>query len=92
MKNIRRYGSAILAAIMALTLTACEEESVQSNQTPQDGIATTAATTTTRDEDEFADTDAEIKELGTDNFVPDGNSGKITWLGYYDLTTDGSSA
>lgn len=93
MKNIRRYGSALLAAIMALTLTACEEESVQSSQNPQDSaVATTTAATTTRDEDEFADTDAEIKELGTENFVPDGNSGKITWLGYYDLTTDGSSA
>ena len=54
-------------------------------------MTTTAATTTT-DPDDNAPTDAEIKEVGTDSYTPDGNSGTIVWLGYYDLITDGSAS
>lgn len=90
---MKKYISAALALALALSLTACEEEGVQ----PSGGISTdnsggNVVATTTRDEDEYAETDAEIKQLNQDTFVPDGNSGKITWLGYYNLQDDGSSA
>lgn len=55
--------------------------------------ATTSATTVvTTDPDENAATDADVKEIGTAAYTPDGNSGKIVWLGYYDLQTDGSAS
>ena len=47
---------------------------------------------TTADPDENAPTDAPIKEVRSDSFTPDGNSGTIRWLGYYDLEVDGKSA
>ncbi len=85
----RPIALALSAVILGTSLTACEEAAPAQQHTsaPSASIATQASTAT-RDEDEYADTDAEIKELGTDTFVPDGNSGKIVWLGYYDLITD----
>lgn len=92
--TIKRGLAAVLAAVLALSVTGCEEEPAGGN-TNVPGAADTGAATqgsTTRDENDFADTDAEIKEVSSSDFVPDGNSGKITWLGYYSLEEDGSSA
>ncbi len=44
---------------------------------------TSAATTT--DPDENAATDKEIKDVTTSEYTPDGNAGKLVWLGYYDI-------
>ncbi len=87
----RLFTLSLAAVLMASTFTACDEASGQPAQTSASFApsTTSAATTTTRDEDEYAATDAEIRDLNTDNFVPDGNSGKIVWLGYYDLEGDG---
>ena len=93
--NIKRFLSAAAAISLVLSTSACDEGNAPaqtSSQLPAPSATSSQYQTTTVDPDEFASTDAEIKELGTDNFVPDGNSGKITWLGYYDLINDGSSA
>lgn len=95
MKNSARLAAAALTLAMVASLTACEESAATSASNPNAPVApgtTTAASTTTRDPDENAATDAEIKDVSSADFTPDGNSGKITWLGYYDLVDDGSSA
>ena len=91
----KRILSGLLAAGMILSLTACDEEPAVSGgnsagNTPGASAVTTTAATT--DPDDNAPTDAEIKEVGTDAYTPDGNSGTIVWLGYYDLITDGSAS
>ena len=93
----KRILSGLLAAGMILSLTACDEEPAVSGgnsagNTPGAPAVTTTAATTTTDPDDNAPTDAEIKEVGTDSYTPDGNSGTIVWLGYYDLITDGSAS
>lgn len=95
MNKIRRSLCIAAAIMLALTATACDETGTTAPATSDAPAAVpgqTEQTTTTKDPDEYAPTDAEIKELGTETFVPDGNSGKIIWLGYYDLIDDGSSA
>ena len=84
-----------MTAAMIAGLTACDEEAPVSSGsagTPQVETPGTTAPATTTDPDENAPTDAGIKEIGTDSYTPDGNSGKIVWLGYYDLETDGSAS
>ena len=93
----KRILSGLLAAGMILSLTACDEDPAVSGgnsagNTPGAPAVTTTAATTTTDPDDNAPTDAEIKEVGTDAYTPDGNSGTIVWLGYYDLITDGCSS
>ncbi len=91
----RSVSLALAAVLVTATLTACDESApVQQTQQSTSGTPelTQSVTSSTRDEDEFAATDAEIKELNTDTFVPDGKSGKIVWLGYYDLIDDDKSA
>lgn len=97
MKLTKRILSGLLSAGMILSLTACDEEPAVSGgnsagNTPGAPAVTTTAATTTTDPDDNAPTDAEIKEVGTDSYTPDGNSGTIVWLGYYDLITDGSAS
>lgn len=94
MKRIKQLTIAALTLAMAVSLTACDEEVPHSNVgTPSaNGAVTTTAPATTKDPDENAETDGVIKDVHSDSFVPSGNAGKITWLGYYDLSTDGSSA
>lgn len=82
----KRILSGLLAAGMILSLTACDEEPAVSGgnsagNTPGASAVTTTAATTTTDPDDNAPTDAEIKEVGTDAYTPDGNSGTIVWLG-----------
>ncbi len=96
MIKFRRAIACALAATMILGVAGCED--TPAGNTPvsnPDTIQTTSSATTaitSIDPDELADTDAEIKEVSSESFVPDGNSGKIVWLGYYDLLTDGSSS
>ena len=93
MMRFKRWAAAAVALAMAMAATACDETAPTSDSGGQAATsASTTAAATTVDEDERAATDAEIKTLGTENFTPDGNSGKITWLGYYDLETDGGSS
>ena len=79
----------MLSAIIILT-TACDESVTQESVSAP--ALTSAATVSTADQDENAPTDAPIKEVSSASFTPDGNSGKIKWLGYYDLAVDGKSA
>lgn len=92
----KRCLSVIAALSLVLSASACEGEGTPVQTSSQASVPSAptdpAQTTTTKDPDEYAPTDAEIKELGTKDFVPDGNSGKIVWLGYYDLIDDGSSS
>ena len=97
MKLTKKITSCILLAAMITAITACDSEDpiVSGNSSaPSSGpSATTSATTVvTTDPDENAATDAGVKEIGTTAYSPDGNSGKIVWLGYYDLQTDGSAS
>ena len=84
----KRILSGLLAAGMILSLTACDEEPAVSGgnsagNTPGAPAVTTTAATTTTDPDDNAPTDAEIKEVGTDSYTPDGNSGTIVWLRHH---------
>lgn len=93
----KRFLTAAAAVSVLMSVTACDEggtpaQTQTSLQQSVPSVTTTTLQNTTADPDEYAPTDAEIKVLGTENFVPDGNSGKLTWLGYYDLAVDGSSA
>lgn len=92
MSVIKRISLCAVAAALLLTLTACEEEQPENSTVSVSDADSLPTSTTTDDPDLDAPTDAEIKQVGTDSYVPDGNSGKITWLGYYDLKDDGSSA
>lgn len=80
------------AAAALMLLTACDESEPISSAQPSDSAAVSTTPGTTADPDLNAPTDEKLKELGTDLYTPDGNSGKIVWLGYYDLKDDGSSA
>ena len=93
----QKITSCILLAAMMTAITACDSEDPigsGNSSAPSSGpSATTSATTVvTTDPDENAATDAGVKEIGTTAYSPDGNSGKIVWLGYYDLQTDGSAS
>lgn len=93
----RRAIACALAATMILGVAGCEDTPAPENgpvSNPDTIQTTTSATSavTSIDPDEFAETDAEIKDVSSESFVPDGNSGKIVWLGYYDLMVDGSSS
>lgn len=97
MKLTKKITSCILFAAMMTAITACDSEDPigsGNSSAPSSGpSATTSATTVvTTDPDENAATDADVKEIGTAAYTPDGNSGKIVWLGYYDLQTDGSAS
>lgn len=97
MKLTKKITSCILLAAMMTAITACDSEDPigsGNSSAPSSGpSATTSATpVVTTDPDENAATDAGVKEIGTTAYSPDGNSGKIVWLGYYDLQTDGSAS
>jgi len=88
-----------MAAAMTLSLSACSEDAAPagtgtntSGNTSDLGTTASTSAATTIDPNELASTDAEIKDVSSDSFTPDGNSGKIVWLGYYDLMTDGSAS
>lgn len=91
----KKITAGVLLAAMITSITACDEEpasTVNSAGNSPSATTTSTAASTTTDPDENAATDAEIKEVGTENYHPDGNSGTIVWLGYYDLQTDGSAS
>lgn len=78
------------SAVLVLSATACDEsEPAPVSSAP---MPATTSLVTTADPDEKAPTDATVKEVSSDSFTPDGNSGTIRWLGYYDLEVDGKSA
>ncbi len=93
----RRAIACALAATMILSVAGCEDAPAGGNApvSNPDTIQTTSSATTaitSIDPDELAATDAEMKDVSSESFTPDGNSGKIVWLGYYDLMTDGSAS
>lgn len=97
MIKFKRAIACALAATMILGVAGCEDAPAGGNapvNNPDTIQTTTSATSaiTSIDPDELAATDAEIKDVSSESFAPDGNSGKIVWLGYYDLLTDGSSS
>ena len=92
MKANKKIAICALAALLLTAMTGCDEEQTANIGGSSPSAGMTSATTTAEDPDLDAPTDAKIKEIGTEAYTPDGNSGKITWLGYYDLKDDGSSA
>ena len=100
MNKFKRLLGCGLAAAMILSMTACEEApaapkpgnaggnaGTTSNAGPSISTTTNGANTTT-DPNDNAATDEEIKDLDTGSFTPDGNSGTVKFLGYYDITVD----
>ena len=81
-----------LALVVTAGLTACDEEVPTSGNSsvgaPMTDASTTQAMQTTTDPDENAETDKEIKEIGTDTYTPDGNSGVVRLLNHYDIHGD----
>lgn len=108
MNKFKRLLSCGLATAMVLSMTACGDEPAPSTSKPSGGVGgvgnvgeqaaatsmVTAATaaSTTRDPDSDAPTDKEIKDIDTGTFTPDGKSGTVKFLGYYDITVDQKGA
>lgn len=103
MNKFKRLLGCGLAAAMILSMTACDEGGATPAVTSGVGVGTSgvasnpAATTTTganttTDPDANAATDKEIKDIDTGSFTPDGNSGVVKFLGYYDITVDQKGA
>ena len=94
MNKFKRLLSCSLVTAMLLSMTACDEGGTPvttSGNGPGTSATTTAATTT--DPDENAATDAEIKDIAeSESFKPDGKSGVVKFLGYYDITGDQKGA
>lgn len=92
--KIKRLLSCGLVTAMLLGMTACDEGGTTPATTSGVGPGTSSATTTatTADPDENAATDAVTKELDTGSYTPDGNSGTVKFLGYYDITGDQKGA
>ena len=94
MNKFKRLLSCSLVTAMILSMTACDEGGTPvatSGNGPGTSATTTAATTT--DPDENAATDAEVKDLAeSESFKPDGQSGVVKFLGYYDITGDQKGA
>ncbi len=92
--KFRRLLSCGLVTAMLLGMTACDEGGTTPVTTSGNGPGTSSATTTatTVDPDELAATDEEIKDLDTGSYTPDGNSGTVKFLGYYDITGDQKGA
>ena len=91
MNKFKRVLACGLALAMTAGLCACNEEAPvgSSNEVTPPAItsATTQASTTT-DPDANAATDKEIKDVNVESYTPDGNSGTVRYLGFYDITTD----
>ncbi len=92
--KIKRLLSCGLVTAMLLGMTACDESGVTPATTSGAGPGTSSATTTatTVDPDELAPTDEVVKDLDTGSFTPDGNSGVVKFLGYYDIAGDQKGA
>lgn len=92
MNKAKRLLSCCLAALMLLSITACDEQGVVSdtagNPDGPSATTTTNGANTTTDPDANAATDAEIKDLDVSTYTPDGNAGVVKYLGYYDITVD----
>lgn len=86
-----RIAAALLAAAMLAGVTGCEDENPVSAP-PDAPLVTTPAATTTVDPDENAATDQKVEEISSKDYTPDGNAGKIRYLGYYDLAGDQKSS
>ena len=91
MSTFKKIFSCGMAAVIALGLTACDEETAP---TSSDGGAVAAQTTSTQasttidEDDQLSATDKEIQTVGTDSYTPSGNAGTIVYLGFYDITAD----
>lgn len=90
MKKIRALA-ALVSAAMIMGIAGCAEETPQSQpSSPTENPVTTVATTV--DPDEFAATDIKVKDITSEDYTPDGNAGKVKYLGYYDLAGDQKSS
>lgn len=90
-----KIAAVIMSAALLTGMTGCESETTPSTPTggtaPTAAPATTAPATTT-DPDEDAATDQKVNEISSKDYTPDGNAGKIRYLGYYDLAGDQKSS
>lgn len=87
-----KIAAALLSAAMLAGITGCETETPQSSNPQNSTPPVTTAATTTADPDENAATDQKVNEISSKDFTPDGNAGKIRYLGYYDLAGDNKSS
>lgn len=69
MRALEKILCVSMAAVMIAGLTACDDESAPAESANNPVTATTPATTTTKDPDENAPTDAEIKQVDTDAYT-----------------------
>ncbi|MDE6030445.1 MAG: hypothetical protein K2G32_02370, partial [Oscillospiraceae bacterium] len=82
MKKVKSLLATALSAAMVLALVGCEDsEPIQSSQ-PENSIASTTPATTP-DPDENAATDEKAKVISSEDYTPDGNAGKVKYLGHY---------
>ncbi|MBQ8170983.1 MAG: extracellular solute-binding protein [Oscillospiraceae bacterium] len=94
MNKFKRLAACAMAIAMVFGMTACDEGGASSAGSTADsalnGPGSTSSTSmaTTTDPDENADTDDEAKDLDTGTFTPDGKSGVVKYLGFYDITDD----
>lgn len=88
MTILRKTTAAALIVSMILTVAACEGDTSQvisdTTSVLPPSTTTTAAVTTT-DSDENAATDEEIRDVNNAEYIPSGNAGKLTFLGYNDV-------
>ena len=87
MTQFKKIMSTVLAVSVVMGLTACDDSSGSGVSTVAPAITnfTSTSALTTTDPDENAATDKEIKDVTTSEYTPDGNAGKLIWLGYYDI-------
>ena len=90
MNTLQKIVCCAASVVHILSAVACDES--ESSAIGSSLMPTTTFLTTTADPDEKAPTDAPVKEVSSDSFIPDGNSGTIKWLEYYDLEVDGKSS
>lgn len=94
MNKFKRLAACAMAVAMAFGMTACDEGgavnsgNVSNSDVNGPGSTSSTSMATTTDPDENADTDDEAKDLDTGTFTPDGKSGVVKYLGFYDITDD----
>ena len=87
MKKTKAFLVTAISSAMVMSLVGCtDSEPVQSSGLNGQPVSTTAATTP--DPDENAATDEKAKNISSADYTPDGNAGKVKYLGYYDLMGD----
>lgn len=87
MTRLRKITAAALVISIIMTAAACDagtSQAISDTSTVLPPSTTTTAAVTTTDPDENAATDEEVRDVDNAEYVPSGNAGKLTFLGYND--------